>query len=190
MLTIECVDNLPSTDSKEDHIERSDIFPLYVMSPVNVYESYDEFMQALKEGIEKHFNPSEDDSDSGSDTDRRTDSMDDYEDPYEIIDSNISTIYTVISYPLSKEAIFKFTSTTPITYGMLLYAYNLAYQKIYELEEQDAGNPGHIPGMLNRNSSDGRFGIWGHDLGDLIYNGYSTIKIYDDYVICKFDCDS
>ena len=33
------------------------------------------------------------------------------------------------------------------------------------------GDPGHIQGMLNRESSDGPYGIWGHDIGDLVLGG-------------------
>jgi hypothetical protein len=37
-----------------------------------------------------------------------------------------------------------------------------------EEDETSGGNPGHIPGMLNRNTSEGKYGIWGHDIGDLL----------------------
>lgn len=43
------------------------------------------------------------------------------------------------------------------------------YRKMYAEEDETAGgDPGHIPGMLNRNTSEGKYGIWGHDIGDLI----------------------
>lgn len=43
------------------------------------------------------------------------------------------------------------------------------YRKMYAEEDGTAGgDPGHIPGMLNRAHSEGKYGIWGHDIGDLI----------------------
>jgi len=43
------------------------------------------------------------------------------------------------------------------------------YRKMYAVEDGTAGgDPGHIPGMFNRATSKGKYGIWGHDLGDLV----------------------
>lgn len=43
------------------------------------------------------------------------------------------------------------------------------YCAIYaEEEESTKVEPGYIPGMLNRNRTNGRYGIWGHDIGDLL----------------------
>jgi hypothetical protein len=43
------------------------------------------------------------------------------------------------------------------------------YRKMYDEEDETAGgDPGHIPGMLNRAESEGKYGIWGHDIGDLV----------------------
>lgn len=111
-----------------------------------------------------------------------------------VIDPNIDCVYAKISYPLKNPAIIKIKITdtdVPVTYGMLLYAYTLAYQHIYKIEDEDVGAPtGNIPGMLNRLDSSGRFGIWGHHIGDLCYNGLSKINIYDKFVVCEFSCDS
>ena len=43
------------------------------------------------------------------------------------------------------------------------------YADIYAAED----DPGHIPGMLNRGKSEGPYGIWGHDIGDLVLE-YAT----------------
>lgn len=106
------------------------------------------------------------------------------------VEPNIKTVYTIITYPLSKPAIIKFDCLVPITYGVLLYIYTYAYQLVYKLEEENVGNPGLIPGMLNRAKSKGMFGIYGHNIDDLVYNGNSIIEIHDDYIICDFHCDS
>lgn len=43
------------------------------------------------------------------------------------------------------------------------------YNAIYDEEAKTtAVEPGYIPGMLNRNRTNGRYGIWGHDIGDLV----------------------
>ena len=43
------------------------------------------------------------------------------------------------------------------------------YQEIYNLERDSSKiKEGTIPGMLNRNRTDGCFGIWGHDIDDLV----------------------
>lgn len=111
-----------------------------------------------------------------------------------VIDDNIKYVYAVISYPLANIAIIKFTCRQPVTYGMLLYLYTVAYKLVYKIEDYDVGHPtNHIPGMFNRQRSSGRFGIWGHDIEDLVYNGNSSICVYEganDSVVCRFECDS
>lgn len=50
------------------------------------------------------------------------------------------------------------------------------YRKMYAEENKTSGgDPGHIPGMFNRATSQGKYGIWGHDIGDLILCN-ATIK--------------
>jgi len=108
-----------------------------------------------------------------------------------IIDDHIKTVYTVINYPLTNQAVIKFECNEPVTYGMLLFLYTNAYQIVYDIEESDDCDPGQISKhCLNRATSKGRFGIWGHCIGNLCYNGCSKIQIYDDYVVCNFYCDS
>lgn len=107
-----------------------------------------------------------------------------------IVDGRIRTIYAVVTYPLTTEAIIKFECNKPVTFGMLLFLFTNAYQITYAIEESDDRDPGLMPGMFNRAKSNGRFGIWGHVIGDLCYNGGSEIQIYDNYIVCNFGCDS
>ena len=131
------------------------------------------------------------------------DSDDDSDDPYfdpeelrekfdQIVSPNIKNIYTAIDYPLRKPAQFKFTikDNIDVTFGFLLYTYTVAYQMVYEIEDEEEGHPGYIKGMFNRQQSNGKFGIWGHDIGDLVYNGCSKIHVSGENVFCYFDCDS
>jgi hypothetical protein len=74
-------------------------------------------------------------------------------------------------YPLSTTAKFKH-KLTPKTSGRNILRYAARdYKKIYDIEDGKAGDPGYIKGMLNRNESDGPFGIWGHYMGDLFFEG-------------------
>lgn len=73
-------------------------------------------------------------------------------------------------YPLSKEFYFVHCSLSPkgFTRAELALSISNTYKKIYRDEEDAAGNPGNVPGMMNRAESNGPYGIWGHDLGDLL----------------------
>lgn len=53
-----------------------------------------------------------------------------------------------------------------------------AYQEIYTIEDESVKGtkPGHLPGMYNRNRTDGCFGIYGHDLEDLVLE---DVSFYD-----------
>jgi len=46
-----------------------------------------------------------------------------------------------------------------------------AYVEIYSAE----ADPGHVPGTLNRGRSEGPYGIWGHDIGDLVLEGAAKL---------------
>ena len=41
------------------------------------------------------------------------------------------------------------------------------YKNIYDEEEQQVGDPGTYENLYNRKKSEGPYGIWGHQLGDL-----------------------
>jgi hypothetical protein len=73
------------------------------------------------------------------------------------------------TYPLSHAAHFRHTLTPDMTGEDLLVLARGDYEQIYREEEAAAGNPGHIAGMLNRGSSAGPYGIWGHDFSDLYF---------------------
>ncbi|KAK5575267.1 hypothetical protein RB653_010524 [Dictyostelium firmibasis] len=106
---------------------------------------------------------------------------------------NIKNVFCFIDAYLSNEATIKVTRpnpSQPLTNVELIAIYSRAFQFIYEEEEKEVGNPGHVQGMLNRNQSNGRYGIWGHDLSDLVYNGFSEVLIHKDFIVCDFHVDS
>jgi hypothetical protein len=70
-----------------------------------------------------------------------------------------------IDYPLSKPYVGLIVAGTKgMTRRKLVEEIIRCYKEIYASEE----DPGNIPGMLNRQTSEGPYGIWGHDLGDLM----------------------
>lgn len=111
-----------------------------------------------------------------------------------ILARNVKDIYAIITYPLSTRASIHFhleNDGVDVTYPLLLYLHTCAYQLVYQLEDDDVGKPtGNIKGMFNREKSDGRFGIWGHHIDDLVYSGNSKVEIYSGSVVCQFNCDS
>lgn len=70
-------------------------------------------------------------------------------------------------------------------------AYTWSYQEVYRIENSEDEEK-LIPGMFNRQESNGRYGIWGHCIEDLLYNGMHNITYgpNKNSVICYFNCDS
>lgn len=104
-------------------------------------------------------------------------------------------IYAVVSYPTSQEGVFKVTLNkhTPYTYASLWYVHAAAYRLVYRLEEMcTSGAIGTISGAcMNRQTTCGPFGIWGHDICDLVYNGfYNIYGVPGRYLVCDLSCDS
>lgn len=76
-----------------------------------------------------------------------------------VIDYPVTVFYTT---PLTVEA-------SGLTRGGLVQFICRHYKKMYK--EEDSGSKikaGNIPGMYNRNETNGKYGIYGHDIGDLV----------------------
>lgn len=94
--------------------------------------------------------------------------------PNEII-TKAQEITIQFDYPLSNEVDFTFKSKNGFTRKKFYECIVKGYKRIYAAED----DPGHIPGMYNRASSEGPYGIWGHDIGDLVVEGvYKKGKKY------------
>lgn len=108
--------------------------------------------------------------------------------PYDHLPSDtplgLDGIYTfVYDYPLSKRARFDHPLVPSVSALDILTIAKADYKFIYAAEDADVGGPtDDIPGTMNRSSSDGRYGIWGHCLGDLFFEG---IKI-DEHNVIEF----
>jgi hypothetical protein len=76
----------------------------------------------------------------------------------------------VISYPLHNPAKFTFyTHFQGMTRAKLVALIRKYYKKVYAEEDKSVGKKTDcIPGMFNRDTSNGKYGIWGHHIGDLV----------------------
>ena len=74
-------------------------------------------------------------------------------------------------YPLSRVAVFMHELTAETTNIQVLELAKADYEAIYAAEDAAAGPTGNIPGTLNRKSSPGPYGIWGHCFEDLYFEG-------------------
>jgi hypothetical protein len=92
----------------------------------------------------------------------------------------------VIDYPLETPFKTRFTvDTKGMTRRKLVGLIIKSYRKIYDDEDKDVGGEtGNIPGMLNRAPSQGRYGIWGHCLGDLMLHTAKLQKSGNVSVSC------
>lgn len=91
-------------------------------------------------------------------------------DPKEVVLAPDKEFILKITYPLTIPCEVKMkTGKKGITRLALVKKVITTYRKIYEVEDSTTNEkPGYIPGMCNRNRTDGKFGIWGHDIGDLM----------------------
>lgn len=85
----------------------------------------------------------------------------------------------IIDYPLTFEYRVNLESPDGFTTEELLVAINKEYFNIYEVEEKTASvktvAPDKRVGLANRNQTNGKYGIWGHDIADLVL---SEVKVY------------
>ena len=91
-----------------------------------------------------------------------------------------SEITVIIDYPLNKPTSFVLTnSKNGFTKKDLIFEISKKYHEIFTIEETTATTktipPDERKGIMNRNETDGNYGIWGHDIGDL---DLSSIEVY------------
>jgi len=81
-----------------------------------------------------------------------------------------TTIKILFDYPFNNPQIIKFKSKNGFTRRKLFNIISKKYQSIYDEEEQTKPkkqSSGFINGMLNRVTTTGKWGIWGHGIEDL-----------------------
>ncbi len=77
-------------------------------------------------------------------------------------------ITMIIIYPLSVEVRLSLEKKGGFTRLDVFKNIYEAYKRIYEEEEKSVGDPGSYDNLYNRKKSEGKYGIWGHYLGDLV----------------------
>lgn len=77
-----------------------------------------------------------------------------------------------ITYPLSRPYIFMYKFDPKGSLDGLIEEVCKNYKSIYDLEDKTSElEATNIPGMYNRVQTNGTYGIWGHDIGDLALGG-------------------
>ena len=144
--------------------------------------------------------------------DVKTDNLQDYEDgkvPWIRIDSprvDIKNLFgkdevvipeakvtVIIDYPLSNNYKFQLTSNKGFTRAQLINEISKQYYRLYDEEEKTA-TVKTIPlkdrKIYNRNQTDGKYGIWGHDIGDLVLDEIHVYKNQNGEVTLTLQLES
>lgn len=103
-------------------------------------------------------------------------------------------IYTIIKDPFSKTYVVKHLIKPEypvITFGMLLYANALAFQKIYYnigcTSMYMSRDNAHANGV-EHTKRDSKCHYYFQQIDDLHYDGTSIIHVYDKFITCVFEC--
>jgi len=78
-----------------------------------------------------------------------------------------------ITYPLSVEVNRTLEKKGGFTRMDIFKKIYEAYKQIYEEEEKGVGDPGRYDNLYNRRKSEGKYGIWGHYISDLLIESVS-----------------
>lgn len=107
-----------------------------------------------------------------------------------ISDPNITII---IDYPLTNIYKFNLNSKKGFTREMLLTEISNHYYKLYAEEEKSATIktvPMEKRTMYNRNETNGKYKIWGHDIADLVLTEVQVYKTSDGKIVLSLGIDS
>lgn len=78
-----------------------------------------------------------------------------------------------ITYPLSVEVNIPLEKKGGFTRMDVFKHIYEAYKLIYDEEEKEVGDPGTYANLYNRKESEGKYGIWGHYISDLLIESVS-----------------
>ncbi|KOS05077.1 hypothetical protein AM493_02785 [Flavobacterium akiainvivens] len=102
-------------------------------------------------------------------------------------------ITVIIDYPLTNEYHFNLESNNGFSRKMLLTEISKHYYKLYKEEEETATIktlPMDKRTIANRNETNGKYGIWGHDIADLVLTDIYFYKSDDGKIILRMDIES
>lgn len=105
-----------------------------------------------------------------------------------------SKVTIIINYPLTNEYRFTIESESGFDREQLLKKISENYFKLYE-EEEISATIKTIPiekrtTMYNRNQTNGKYGIWGHDITDLVLSEILVYKTLDGRIILTLNIES
>jgi hypothetical protein len=105
-------------------------------------------------------------------------------------------LYVVVDYPVSNQWEFKVTSANPkgFTKAELVNEISRVFHSMY-LEEARTTEVPVVPKaerktLRNRNRTNGKYGIWGHDIDDLVLHTVELHKAGDGKLYAKLGIDS
>ncbi len=103
-------------------------------------------------------------------------------------------VKVLIDYPLTNQYEFILKSNNGFTRQQLLLEISLNYFKLYKEEEKTA-TVKTIPidkrtTMYNRNQTNGKYGIWGHDIADLVLDDIQVYKTTNGEIILTLNIGS
>ncbi len=107
---------------------------------------------------------------------------------------NEKQIKIIIDYPLTNQYEFTLKSEKGFTRGQLLMEISKHYYLLYEEEEKTATIK-TIPidkrtTMYNRNETNGKYGVWGHDIADMDISEISVYKTKTGEIIVTLNIES
>ena len=105
-----------------------------------------------------------------------------------------ASIKIIIDYPLTNQYEFTLTSDKGFTRAQLLSEISRHYYKVFD-EEEESATVKTIPAdkrttIANRNETDGKYGIWGHDIADLVLSGISVYKTTNGDIVLSLNIES
>jgi len=115
--------------------------------------------------------------------------------PNEVV-STETELTVILDYPLRGEFSFPIQSASPggFTRKELAQKISDLYKKVYEEEEKTSKIPvtpmDQRKGLINRNETNGKYGIWGHDLDDLDLSTIEISRGADGKVQASLEVDS
>jgi len=115
--------------------------------------------------------------------------------PEEVVFTGTELI-VILDYPLRNESSFPISASSPSGFTRAELARKVAdlYRRIYEEEAQTSKIPvtpvEQRKGLINRNQTNGKYGIWGHDLSDLVLHTIEISRRPDGKVVANLGIDS
>ncbi|MEP7377531.1 MAG: hypothetical protein ABI675_29270 [Chitinophagaceae bacterium] len=104
------------------------------------------------------------------------------------------TVTIIIDYPLTNEFRFDLSSTNGFTREELVNEICKNYFKLYEEEERTATiktvSLEKRKKIYNRNETNGKYGIWGHDISDLALSEIVVYKTSDGKITLTLNMES